>query len=410
MMNDKCLLDYKYYFSERFNLFSGNSLEVLPFIADNSIDSVVTDPPYELGFMGKSWDSTGIANDSKLWKEVLRVLKPGGHLLSFGGSRTYHRMAVAIEDAGFEIRDQIMWVYGSGFPKSLNIDKAIDKAAGAERKNLGRNPNSRENSKQEENLYELGTTGKTGFITEPATKEAKKWQGWGTALKPAHEPIVLARKPVVGTITNNVLTYGVGGININGNRVGSETIVSRGGRSDSVTGDEREGKALGMYGAHEPLNIEHTGRFPANFIHDGSDEVNELLGEPARFFYCAKTNKRDRNEGLDIELFPLKNYTTANKMGGESDTMLTGSGNPRDSRKQNHHPTVKPTDLMQYLCRLITPPNGTILDPFLGSGSTGKAAMYEGFNFVGIELTDEYLPIAKARIEFALSDLDEKLF
>jgi site-specific DNA-methyltransferase (adenine-specific) len=362
-MNDECLADYKYYFSDRFNLFKGDSRQVLPLMKDNSIDSIVCDPPYELGFMGKSWDSTGIANDPKLWKEVLRVLKPGGHLLAFSGSRTYHRMAVAIEDAGFEIRDQIMWVYGSGFPKSHNISKGIDKAAGAEREVVGRNPNSRENATKDNTLYESGTVGKTDYITTAATAAAKQWQGWGTALKPAHEPIVLARKPVEGTVVNNVLTYSVGGINIDGTRVGSEGGSTRGDKPSthlSPSGAFNTG--------HDILKLD-AGRFPANFIHDGSDEVNELLGEPARFFYCAKANKRDRNEGVE-----------------------------------NNHPTVKPTDLMQYLCRLITPPNGTILDPFLGSGSTGKAAMYEGFNFVGIELTQEYLPIAKARIEFALNN------
>jgi len=401
MMNDKCLLDYKYYFSERFNLFSGNSLEVLPFIADNSIDSVVTDPPYELGFMGKSWDSTGIANDPKLWKEVLRVLKPGGHILAFGGSRTYHRMAVAIEDAGFEIRDQIMWVYGSGFPKSLNIDKAIDKAAGVEREVVGsRVAHDIRNNNLMEATQGLNRGTMIYEYTKATTKEAKQWQGWGTALKPAHEPIVLARKPVEGTVANNVLTFGVGGLNIDGSRVGSE-----GGTKLEV-----EEKDVGLYspgssGLKRGYGevVAGLGRFPANFIHDGSDEVLDLLGEPARFFYCAKASKRDRNEGLD-EAFPQIKGGSMN--GGE-----TRKGKPTNHPvRANHHPTVKPTDLMQYLCRLITPPNGTILDPFLGSGSTGKAAMYEGFNFVGIELTDEYLPIAKARIEFALSDLDEKLF
>ena len=433
--------------SKQFTLYNGNSKQILPTLAENSIDSIVCDPPYELGFMGKSWDSTGIANDVDLWKEVLRVLKPGGHLLAFSGSRTYHRMVVAIEDAGFEIRDQIMWVYGSGFPKSHNISKGIDKAAGAEREIVGRNPNSRENATKDNTLYESGTVGKTDYITKAATASAQQWQGWGTALKPAHEPIVLARKPFTGTVANNVLTYGTGGINIDGNRVGSE--------GGTFKASIPEGISNGIYGEGINGTVDigklDSGRWPANFIHDGSDEVVALFpdsngaggstpnvkvtgygdgigngttiytpndrkefnsgsGSAARFFYCAKAGKRDRNEGLDIEQFPLKNYTTANKMGGESDTMLTGSGNPRDSRKQNHHPTVKPTDLMQYLCRLITPPGGTILDPFLGSGSTGKAAMYEGFKFIGIELTEEYLPIAKARIEFALANLDEKLF
>jgi site-specific DNA-methyltransferase (adenine-specific) len=437
MMNDKCLLDYKYYFSERFNLFSGNSLEVLPFIADNSIDSVVTDPPYELGFMGKSWDSTGIANDPKLWKEVLRVLKPGGHILAFGGSRTYHRMAVAIEDAGFEIRDQIMWVYGSGFPKSLNIDKAIDKAAGVEREVVGsRVAHDIRNNNLMEATQGLNRGTMIYEYTKATTKEAKQWQGWGTALKPAHEPIVLARKPVEGTVANNVLTYGVGGLNIDGTRVGSEIMQKTTSTGEVVI----ENRAMSGPNYGRIPDGEVQGRFPANFIHDGSDEVIELFprakggaypakrgtsnigafgdggthkdkpnqarvmgddGSAARFFYCAKASKRDRNDGLD-EFENKARPTMGNGIGGQPNQQIENN--------KNHHPTVKPTDLMQYLCRLITPPNGTILDPFLGSGSTGKAAMYEGFNFVGIELTDEYLPIAKARIEFALSDLDEKLF
>ena len=370
--------------SENFTLYHGDNRQILPTLAENSVDAIVTDPPYELGFMGKSWDASGVAFDPATWREALRVLKPGGHLIAFSGSRTYHRMAVAIEDAGFEIRDQIMWIYGSGFPKSHNLKD--------------------------------------------------EWQGWGTALKPAHEPMVLARKPFIGTVAANVLTYGTGGLNIDGARVGTETIISRGGRSDSVTGDERKGAALGMYGAHEPLNTEHTGRWPANVIHDGSDEVVDLFpdtksgtlnranitaqnktygarpkdltgeyeansGSAARFFYCAKASKRDRNEGLDG--FEEIRVHDGREEGG------VGGSNPRNrtnNYRQNHHPTVKPTDLMRYLCRLITPPNGTVLDPFMGSGSTGKAAMYEGFKFIGIEMTDDYLPIAKVRIEFAVSE------
>lgn len=434
-MNDKCLLDYKYYFSERFNLFSGNSLEVLPFIADNSIDSVVTDPPYELGFMGKSWDSTGIANDPKLWKEVLRVLKPGGHILAFGGSRTYHRMAVAIEDAGFEIRDQIMWVYGSGFPKSLNIDKAIDKAAGVEREVVGsRVAHDIRNNNLMEATQGLNRGTMIYEYTKATTKEAKQWQGWGTALKPAHEPIVLARKPFPKgfTVANNVLTFGTGGLNIDATRVATDDAFGGGakGTSGFAAGYDADGWVAGS----------DQGRFPANFIHDGSDEVvalfpektggghwaktkvsgfgefgggkSEYLGQgekdgfgsAARFFYCAKASKRDRNEGLEGFEAKISSKFAQDKWTIEN--MAFAKTQP----SANHHPTVKPTDLMQYLVRLITPPNGIVLDPFLGSGSTGKAAMYEGFNFVGIELTQEYLPIAKARIEFALSDLDEKLF
>ena len=416
----------KYHSSEQFTLYNGNSKQILPTLPENSIDSIVTDPPYELGFMGKSWDSTGVANDVDLWKEVLREKKPGGYLLSFGGSRTYHRMAVAIEDAGFEIRDQIMWVYGSGFPKSLNIAKAIQKADGIEPIGFKENKDAA--------FYGTGSGGQYNptprQLFMPQTEGvAAEWDGWGTALKPAHEPIVLARKSFTGTVANNVLTYGTGGINIEGTRVGSELMVNP---PDSTN----PRNSMGDGWRKDAESTTSIGRWPANLIHDGSDEVVELFpdtkkgnfpatqntastmmaskgkdlseaksmndsGSAARFFYCAKAGKRDRNEGC--ENLEDKEWKT------------DGAAIPeRENRpflpSKNNHPTVKPTDLMQYLCRLITPPNGTILDPFLGSGSTGKAAMYEGFKFVGIELTDEYLPIAKARIEFALSNLDEKLF
>lgn len=289
---------------------------------DHSIDSIITDPPYELGFMGKKWDASGIAFNVEVWKEALRVLKPGGHLLAFSGSRTYHRMAVAIEDAGFEIRDQIMWIYGSGFPKSHNLKD--------------------------------------------------EWQGWGTALKPAHEPIVLARKPLIGTVVSNVLKYGTGGINIDGTRIGNEERTYKGMSANRPdVGTFRDDNWV-------PKNIEITvtGRFPANIIHDESDEIVQYFGEAHRFFYGSKINKKDRNEGLN--------------------------------ENTNHHPTVKPTDLMGYLCRLVTPPNGTVLDPFMGSGSTGKACMYEEFNFIGIDMTEEYVNIAKERIEFAKNESKSK--
>jgi DNA modification methylase len=402
-----------------FNIHTGDNQLILPTLPDNSIDSIVTDPPYELGFMGKTWDATGIAYNVEMWRECLRVLKPGGHLLAFSGSRTYHRMAVAIEDAGFQIRDQIMWVYGSGFPKSLNISKAIDKAAGAEQEivqelKFGR----RDGESVTSGASNGGTQGGYNFkdnrsITAPATDEAKQWDGWGTALKPAHEPIVLARKPLDGTVANNVLVHGVGGINIDGCRVGErEVSQSRGAKVTSA-----------VYGKINVASLddaypEGLGRFPANFIHDGSDEVLELFpiagnkwkrnygvedyngkqydggsfggggyngqntyadsGSAARFFYCAKANKKDRNEGLDG--FAAKFSPTMNNgIGGKEHDPQTAT------KKLNHHPTVKPTDLMRYLCRLITPPNGTVLDPFTGSGSTGKAALLEGFNFIGIE-------------------------
>ena len=372
---------------------------------NNSVDAIITDPPYELGFMGKSWDSTGVAYDIKVWQECLRVLKPGGHLLAFGGSRTYHRLACAIEDAGFQIRDQIMWVYGSGFPKSLNIGKAIDKQAGAEREVVGINPNVVRISKEVGGSDFGGFTKADATITAPATAEAKKWDGFGTALKPAHEPIVLARKPLDGTVANNVLTYGVGGINIDGCRVGEtvETWPS----SRSFTSGISNGYTDGVGKGETQLTGESpAGRFPANFIHDGSDEVLELFPSDkpdqsaARFFYCAKASKKDRNEGLDD--MPS---TMRKTMSGGEWVDSDGTIKNRPLPTANTHPTVKPTDLMRYLVRLVTPINGRILDPFTGSGSTGKAAALEGFNFIGIEQSAEYVKIANARINHAKETL-----
>lgn len=499
---------------ERFTLYHGDNREVLKELADNSVDSIVTDPPYELGFMGKSWDASGIAFNVEVWQECLRVLKPGGHLLAFSGSRTYHRMAVAIEDAGFEIRDQIMWIYGSGFPKSLDISKAIDKKpetlnttkfknwlaqqienCGKSRKQIddecgftacsysktdgkdgwsSNHPSSEKWAKMKEviglsdewdwvitdNIEERGFIETTGGLhggtgntvgryqsanigkqlsDKAISNEAKQWQGWGTALKPAHEPIVVARKPLIGTVAANVLTYGTGGLNIEASRVPSDDGFEKAWDRPISTNISAEGGKYISDGAKHTVDLgdyKPSGRWPANVIHDGSDEVVELfpsnvkggtwnrtqgarhfnndgeetnyvsagsdasIGSAARFFYCAKASKRDRNEGL--EGFEAK------QVFGDDGGTYRGLSNSKLA-STNHHPTVKPTDLMRYLCRLITPPNGTVLDPFMGSGSTGKAAVYEKFNFVGIELTDEYLPIAKARIEFALADESDKL-
>ncbi len=388
-----------------YKCIQGDSLFLLPTLPDSSIDSIVTDPPYELGFMGKSWDKSGIANNVQLWKECLRVLRPGGHLLAFSGSRTYHRMTCAIEDAGFEVRDQIMWVYGSGFPKSLNVSKAIDKAAGAEREVVGE---SRDKGYTACGVTSGASIGgqqgghnfKSVFdITAPATDLAKTWDGWGTALKPAHEPIVLARKPLVGTVAENVLQHGTGALNIDGCRVGTETITQRQAvRSDGSNSSKAYN--VGVARQWNGVSTQTTGRWPANFIHDGSDEV--LAGFPgegsaSRFFYCAKASKTDRDEGLEgFEEKAVYSEAAATPM--------------RDEREQafrrNSHPTVKPTSLMRYLCRLITPPGGVILDPFLGSGSTGKAAALEGFSFIGIDLDADYVKIAKARIDFAKKHLD----
>ena len=398
----------------------GDCRDLMAGLADESVDAIVTDPPYELGFMGKSWDASGIAYDLEVWRQALRVLKPGGHLLAFSGSRTYHRMVCAIEDAGFEIRDQIMWLYGSGFPKSHDVSKAIDREAGAERRVVGRyrRPDGSNERKSESSGTSIFGVGGDQDITAPATPAAQQWAGWGTALKPAHEPIVVARKPFKGTVAQNVLAHGTGALNVDGCRVGTEEGDYSHGVSVIKAHDRFYGKAFAA--SDRKMTSPHQlGRWPANVIHDGSDEVLRLFpetaparrnaasdgrsvpfmqaggektggfsgrrdpsnshddagGSAARFFYCAKASKRDREEGLD------------------------GSGS-----RANHHPTVKPTDLMRYLCRLVTPPGGIVLDPFTGSGSTGKAAVLEGFRFVGCEMSPEYAAIARARIAAASTE------
>ena len=384
-------------------LLKGNCLETLKTLPDNSVDSIVTDPPYELGFMGKSWDNSGIAYSTELWAECLRVLKPGGHLLAFSGSRTYHRMVVAIEDYGFEIRDQIMWIYGSGFPKSLDIGKAIDKSAGFEGEVIGTEKvdigiqggsmhSGRSTNVVERNIKEL-------------SPEAQQWEGWGTALKPAHEPIVVARKPLIGTVASNVLTYGTGGLNIDGSRVGT----------DGGTKLEVEEKDVGLYspgssGLKRGYGevVAGLGRWPANVIHDGSEEVLEYFGEPQRFFYCAKASKSERNAGLEGLPERVKVF---NGQSGEPAGNAEGSVEDKFSTKpaQNFHPTVKPLALMRYLIKLVTPPNGIVLDPFLGSGTTAVAATLEGFEWIGCEMTEDYFPIIEARVAWAQKEKEGKL-
>jgi site-specific DNA-methyltransferase (adenine-specific) len=397
-------------------LIHGDCLEKLKELPDCSVDSVVTDPPYGLSFMGKRWDYDVPSVD--VWTECLRVLKPGGHLLAFAGTRTQHRMAVRIEDAGFEIRDMIAWVYGSGFPKSLDVSKAIDKAAGAEREVVGKmeNPASSIYSQSENEMS------RDVPITAPATEAAQQWQGWGTALKPALEPITVARKPLgEKTVATNVLEHGTGAINVDGCRVGTADALSFGSRE---LGDGIK------YGKCKPTTeaFQHpAGRWPANFIHDGNEEVLagfptttsgkmkqrieggtfnvyakqyprdvETIGDTgsaARFFYCAKASKKDRDEGC--EGLCVKDVHRYGAGIGE------GIDPNAPAKNRNHHPTVKPTDLMRYLCRLVTPPGGIVLDPFMGSGSTGKAAELEGFNFIGIEREESYMEIAEARINSA---------
>ena len=382
----------------------GDCREIMATLPDASMDAVVCDPPYELGFMGKSWDASGIAYDVEVWRQALRVLKPGGHLLAFSGSRTYHRMTCAVEDAGFEIRDQIMWVYGSGFPKSLDVSKAIDKAAGAEREVVGTRDQA-----PKFNTAASGSGSNTGYnrrleegapatfnITAPATDDARRWSGWGTALKPAHEPICMARKPLVGTVAANVLRHGTGAINVDGCRVGNEGGTRKG------TKPIAEGHGIYGAGLHGRCEIEAiaAGRWPANLIHDGSDEATHGLGDAARYFYSAKADRDDRDQGCEARVkAPARSSMNANN--GTSDRFDVG----HTPLRGNIHPTVKPTELMRYLVRMVTPVGGTVLDPFTGSGSTGRGALLEGMRFIGCELSPEYAEIAVARIRYTLGPL-----
>jgi DNA modification methylase len=385
-----------------YTLHHGDCLDVLKTFADCSVDAVVTDPPYGLSFMGKRWDYDVPSED--IWRECLRVLKPGGHLLAFAGTRTQHRMAVRIEDAGFEIRDMIAWVYGSGFPKSLDVSKAIDKAAGAEREVIGMPTNG---SGAQPNKLSNHTTGDTGIgyadgsgqtfnITAPATEAAKQWEGWGTALKPAFEPITVARKPLIGTVAENVLEHGTGGLNVDGCRVATDLAVDDprlGGAgtwsSDKMAKNVYEGGYAGDRVGSSPL-----GRWPANFIHDGSEEVVALFPDSKS---CNSPSKA-RPEGTILGGARSQGAIYPGETGSAARFFYCAKASKKDRGDDNKHPTVKPTDLMRYLCRLVTPPGGLILDPFMGSGSTGKAAMLEGFRFIGIEQEAEYLEIAEARI------------
>ena len=372
-------------------LHHGDCREVMATMSDDSVDAIVTDPPYGLSFMGKGWDH-GVPGE-EFWAEALRVAKPGAHLLAFGGTRTFHRLACAIEDAGWEIRDTVGWIYGSGFPKSLDVSKAIDKAAGAEREVVG--PNRYNANKGNGHSSEkCRQAGKLCYDTAPATPAARQWAGWGTALKPAWELVIVARKPLVGTVVANVLEYGTGAINVDGCRVeasnGRPLIEPRSDATNNAFGD-------GLNGSRS-AGVTTLGRWPANIIHDGSDEATAPFGSAARFFYTAKASKRDRDEGLEG-----RPTTTADPYGQHRGRRMEGNDTRFDGKPpaqgKNNHPTVKPTDLMRYLCRLVTPPDGVVLDPFMGSGSTGKAALLEGFRFIGIEREAEYLEIARARIE-----------
>lgn len=421
----------------RIVLHSGDSRDVLKTMGTSSIDSVVTDPPYALvsiakrfgkpgaknnskdayqrasaGFMGKQWDTGETAFATEFWAEIYRVLKPGGHVIAASSTRTYHRLASAIEDAGFEIRDQILWLYGSGFPKSLDVSKAIDKAKGCERGKVRvedpRNPRATGGGLD-------GMVGATRPWIEAALErgyheavsdEAVSWQGWGTALKPACEPWVLARKPLIGTVAANVLEHGTGALNIDGCRVvdGSET----GGEKPLYTPNGKN--AVYGAGAGGGAWANTAGRHPANVIHDGSPEVlagfPESAGqgglvrgtEPSDCHNGIHSGPRTRG-GID--------YKPRGDSGSASRFFYSAKADAFD-RIGSKHPTVKPVDLMQWLCRLITPPGGLVLDPFAGTGTTGEAAFREGFRAILIEREEEYRNDIARRMSLALAGPEER--
>lgn len=377
--------------------YTGDSREVLANLEPDSIDSFVTDPPYELGFMGRSWDNSVVSFDPELWALCLRALKPGGHLVAFGGSRTFHRIAVAIEDAGFEIRDTLSWLYGSGFPKSHDISKAIDKRAGAEREVVSTgNPVKRMIPGADQNATGswIKDNGReyVPTVTAPSTEDAATWDGWGTALKPAWEPIILARKPFKGTVASNVLTYGTGALNIDGSRLPDRESVQH--RPASASGVGNGGVA---YGTREGLAMTYEGgRWPPNVAMD--EDAANLLGDRSRFMYVAKASKRERNRGLDD--FPDQQGGALNL---RNDAHAQRVGNSTAPAK-NTHPTVKPVSLMCWLVRMVTPPDGIVCDPFMGSGSTGVASVLEGFHFFGIDMLPENVAIADARIMDAVNN------
>lgn len=381
-------------------------IEGMKQMPDNSVDSIVTDPPYELGFMGKKWDSTGIAYNIDMWKEALRVLKPGGHLLAFGGTRTYHRMTCAIEDAGFEIRDCIQWLYGSGFPKSMNISKAIDKQAGAEREVVGKreHPTLKDKSKvnrQESTQYYANNSTKDEWdITIPSTDQAQQWEGWGTALKPANEPIVVARKPLSEkTIAENVLKWGTGGINIDECRIPTNDKLDGGGTSNDYDG---WGKSL--CGKTDSAKANLMGRFPANVIFD--EEAGQMLDEQSGISKSTdkiRHNNQSKHTGKKNNAACYGKYNDCDTkgysdIGGASRFFYCAKAGKSERGDGNNHPTVKPLKLIEYLINLVTPPNGITLDPFSGSATTTIGCINTKKNYICFENNKEYFDLSEDRV------------
>lgn len=396
-------------------IYNMDCLEGMRQMADNSVDTIITDPPYGLKFMGKKWDYE--IPSVVHFKEMFRVAKCGSTLLCFGGTRTWHRIAVNIEDAGWEIRDTICWMYGSGFPKAYDISKGIDNKFGAEREVIGKKECGYQVSiskSRVEQGYRPNETCATKEvdITSPTTSEAKLWEGWKShALKPAFEPIIVAMKPNEGTYVENALKWGVAGLNIDGGRIGTETLNNSYCKKKEGYMSDEQGASGGAF-SKDGMNIAN-GRFPANVILDeesgemldaqapktGADDgitfYNAGLKGASRFFYCAKSSKSERNKGCE----ELPDKIGGGMKGTEDKTLLTGSGNERNNITKNFHPTVKPLSLMKYLCILTkTPTGGIVLDPFMGSGTTALASIETGRQFIGFEISEEYCKIAEARI------------
>lgn len=455
--------------SDNYKVLNGNMLEELSKMEENSIDSIITDPPYELNFMGKGWDNAGVSFQKETWEKCLRVLKPGGYLLAFGGSRTFHRIAVAIEDAGFEIRDTIMWLYGSGFPKSMDISKGI------ESKFVNGSANPKDFKTLDGTKVESGGWGISKMAHDQGARPsdysadahlrvdkvnytselAKKWEGWGTCLKPSFEPIIVARKPFDGSLIDNVIENGVGALNIDGCRIEHNEelkLTNRVGRGEHTVFNNKNSGFVQTNNHIASANPD--GRFPSNTIltYDETDKEEVIGGFPdteggtrhnisvrrndsinyggkagalstrneyndsgnaSRYFYCAKASKEDRDEGLEdfetrIKVFNGKSTKSSEDMKDIEQRFTT--------ELRNTHPTVKPTKLMQYLIRLVSPKGSTVLDPFMGSGSTGKAAMSENlergsdYKFIGVELSEEYCKIADARINAVCKNMRNRLF
>lgn len=424
-----------YYCNKWVTIYHGDCMGIVPRL--DGFSAVVTDPPYELGFMGKSWDSKGVSFQIETWKAVRESCEPGAMMLSFGGTRTFHRIAVAIEDAGWELRDTIMWVYGSGFPKSLDISKAIDKQAGVEREVIGKRTDGRyayhfqDGNNQfvnAENNQRNEVDSKIGTITAPATPEAQLWNGYGTALKPAYEPILVCMNPLDGTFAQNALEHGVAGINIDECRVGTEQTITQAKKGMHGCGSTEKMREQGFRpyrvdNRNQKEKLNPPGRFPANIIHDGSPEVMELFpetathsghsttqggtvfnvrrdvtlqripssGSAARFFYCAKASKSERNKGCDGLESRQYSYDGRNKP-------IENPYQRNNSIATNNHPTVKPLALMEYLVKLVKyPESNLILDPFMGSGTTLLACIRLGIPCIGIDSDEHSCEIAARR-------------